>query len=145
MHMKPRSTCFRITDTDTIKFVAISGLGWCLDMLIFSALVGWMRISPGASSFISATLVSLLVFSSTRRLVFRASGRTGTASFIFLVYTELNIIACSALIELISILITKASPLSIATAGIAAKLAVTPLSLSANYFVSKWLSIKVRG
>lgn len=143
--MKLRLTCSRPTDVNAVKFVVISGLGWCLDMLMFSALVGWLDIPPGASSFISATVVSLIVFSSTRKFVFRASGKSGAASFIFLIYTEFNIVACSALVELISVLATKENQLNITAAGIIAKLAVTPISLLTNYFVSKWLSIKVHG
>lgn len=122
-----------------VLFVAISGCGWLLDFALFSLAVGLAHWPPGVANLVSATVAALSVFLVSRRLVFRRNDRDWRAVGLYLAYTEANIVFWSLAIQLVSgTFVTWA--LAPSMAAMLAKIVVTPLSLTANFFVTRLLS-----
>lgn len=116
-----------------IHFAAVSGTGLGLDFCLFVALL-WLRVPPfaanAASSFAAVTFV---YFASVRR-VFRYGGEFHAAMFAtYAAYQACGIAAGSLAVQ---------SLMLFGLAGAVAKLAIAPLTFTANYLFMAWLTSK---
>lgn len=129
-------------------FTLLSGLGWCIDFLIFNWLVG-MRHSYFESNLVSAAVAVSFVLFTARRWIFRNHAENlGT---VIVKYVLWNIVAVTAASFLIQLTATGLERLDFSRASFAigqfigtvpskvtivsnlAKLLVTPVTMYANF------------
>lgn len=131
--------------TQALKFIALSGAGWLLDMALFAASVAWLHVPEGVANFCSATIAAMTVFFVSQKVVFDLERRPLGGALIYWIYTEANIVVWSILISLLAGMIAQLALLpDPAGPAIIAKLIVTPFSLALNFVVAKHLSRKTR-
>lgn len=121
-------------------FVALSGVGWCLDFALFYIGVDWLEMPSAWANIISATTAAMSVFLASRWWVFKASGTGLRSIFVYFLYTESNIVVWALAISWITSSIHDIASLSLTNSALLAKVIVTPLSLACNFVVSRWLS-----
>jgi putative flippase GtrA len=114
-----------------IQFAAVSGTGLALDFCLFVALL-WFRVPPlAANSVSSLAAVTFVYFASVRR-VFRYGGQFHVAMFAtYAAYQACGIALGSWAVQS---LIVAGLP------GAASKLAIVPLTFTANYLFMAWLT-----
>lgn len=124
-----------------IKFVALSGAGWLLDLAAFSIAVAVLGAPAGLAAFISATFGAMAVYWFARSLVFGRRERGFSPDvLVYLGYTLGSIVFWSACIHALSDLLHVGLFEAYPFAAIAAKLMVTPLSLAFNFLIASVLA-----
>jgi len=131
-------------------FAGISGLGWLIDLSLFSLLSLATDLGPFAANLLSAGVAVTFVYFASARHVFRYRGGYLLAKL--LAYIAFNVLAITAASAAIGLLASAISgPLGElagkdgeALAGLLAKIAVTPLTLAANFAFSRVLLGRTR-
>lgn len=129
-------------------FTLLSGLGWCLDFLIFNGLVA-MGHSYFASNLVSAACAVTFVLFTARRWIFRNHAESlGTVVVKYVVWNIVAVTAASFLIQLTangletfdfagaSLAIGQfvgTAPSKVMIVSNLAKLLVTPITMYANF------------
>ncbi|MEO5806152.1 GtrA family protein [Devosia sp.] len=120
-----------------LQFIVLSGAGWLLDFCLFWCAIVMLGLPPGPANVISATIAAMAVYLVSSRLVFGRSEASGKAMFIYLLYTEANIALWAlAITVLAGLLAAMMAPIH---AALVAKILVTPLSLTCNFLVTRFL------
>ncbi len=128
-----------------LLFVAISGLGWLLDVTVFMTLsgpVGWPRL---VANIASGSCGSLFVFIVSASGIFqRNDGGMGQKVFVLLTFNLVVILASSYLLVLIATALETAAQahgwvLRPAAISLLAKIIVTPATLLLNFLVVRFL------
>ena len=128
-----------------IKFGTLSGGGWLLDCGILLILSQTFGITLSIANFLSSSIAALIVFSTSRFLVFNSpSPQSVKSTAVYFVYTCLIIIAASSVIGQVEWVFKYISDINKfeLTAGqlaFVAKVIVTTPQLLANFIVSRYL------
>jgi putative flippase GtrA len=126
------------------RFVGVSGLGWLLDLALFTVLNFGTNLSHFVANLFSAGVAVTFVFLVSARYIFFYEGRFLLLKLLaYIGFNLVAITAASAAIEIIanimSGLIAPYVQASYAVSGLLAKIAVTPLTLAANFLFSRFL------
>lgn len=121
-------------------FVMLSGVGWILDFMVFVFLIALLSVPSEIAHLMSATTASLLVFITSRALIYNNGMINFRSLMIFFLYTEISILFWAITIGLISSFLCDVVSASSQSASITAKILVTPFSLFCNFLVSSWSS-----
>lgn len=133
------------------RFAIISGLGWLIDLSVMTLLV-----SAGVSVFLanltSAGLAISFVFFAAQNRVFIDNGRFLFAKFAaYFLYQAIAVPVASALIQKLALVLLAAAPdglfalfhipdgQRLTVVSVAAKMAITPLTLYSNFLFMGWL------
>ena len=128
-----------------LLFVAISGLGWLLDVTVFMTLSGPAGWQPVAANIASGSCGSLFVFIVSATGIFqRNDGGMAQKVLVLLTFNLVVIIASSFLLGLIATSLQAAAQQYgwvVRPAGIRllAKIIVTPATLLLNFLVVRFL------
>ncbi len=138
--MNPLARVFKILPPRTfLPFAAASGLGWLLDMAVFTALVSWTGFSPFVANLVSGCVGMTFAFIVAHERIFRKNETALTRKIAFyIVYSLAAIIAASAAIGALQPLMLPF--LNPAAAAVAAKIIVTPFTLALNFLVARLTS-----
>jgi putative flippase GtrA len=135
-------------------FTLVSGVGWCLDFLIFNGLVA-LGISYFVSNLCSAAVAVTFVLITARRFIFR--NHAERLRVVVAKYVVWNILAVAAASFLISLVANGLESSQIATLVFAivevdpsrgettalvanlAKLLITPLTMYANFLMASYI------
>lgn len=130
-----------------VKFIGISGIGWILDFLLFNCLI---FVVPKASiaNMISSLAGVCFVFCVSTKNTFKQ--REGGIPikwkfFVYIVYQIILIILISQLLELIKLglEIVLFETILVKFVAVMAKILVTPITMSLNFIVMKFLIEKI--
>ena len=133
-----------------MKFVGLSGVGWLIDMAVYTLLVAGFAVGAFSANLVSGVCGAIFAFLTANRFVFAGSlDRLSTKLTLYILYTITQIVVASALVEAVARgLQYGAEHFRYSTASsilaIAAKCLVTPLTLVANYFVARSLSRRTK-
>jgi putative flippase GtrA len=123
---------------EIVVFIAVSGVGWLLDMGGFYILNELCRISPLLSNFVCSGAAVTFVFFVAVKAMFMENGRFVYFGFsIYLIYQVISITFFSALIDQVSHF-TKFTPFYV-------KVGVTPITLGLNFLFSKYMLVRLIG
>lgn len=129
-----------------LKFVGFSGIGWILDFCIYTVLGIWsqsLQINNTISSWVGVTFV--FVFST--RHVFKNNSRISLKwkYGIYLLYQCVLIFVISKLLSIINGFILNYVELEIvrSCSSIIAKILITPVTMTLNFFVTKIIIEKI--
>ena len=125
-------------------FIALSGVGWLLDFIVFSLEVIMFKMSAGYANIFSATLAAILVFVASQVLIFKVEKLSTLAVLVYMIYTLLNIVIWAFCIEYTSSLLGQMQLIDLGLASIISKVVITPLSLACNFIVTKHISRKFK-
>lgn len=122
------------------RFIGLSGLGWLLDFTIYTLLS--LRLSNLAmNNIISSLAGASFVFAFSTRFVFQDSHRIplGWKYFIYIAYQLALIFLISELLAYINGLIAAgfSAPLILRFSAVIAKIIVTPITMTINFFAMK--------
>ncbi len=126
-------------------FVAISGLGWLLDVTVFMTLSGPVGWQPVAANVVSGSCGSLFVFIVSASGIFqRNDGGMGQKVLVLLTFNLVVILASSLLLGLIATGLAAAAQgygwaARPAAIRLLAKVIVTPATLLLNFLVVRFL------
>lgn len=132
-----------------IRFIGISGLGWCIDFslyLIFTSAFRWpVFLSNCLSSIPAVTLVFIV---STRRIFQNSPGKVPVQAkyVIYLAYQFVLLMLVSSLGQwLANFIAVKAAEFDIIVklSKVIAKVLITPVTMVTNFFVMKVLTEKL--
>ncbi|MBQ9181612.1 MAG: GtrA family protein [Bacilli bacterium] len=131
-----------------IKFFVTSGIGWIIDMCIYTVLSNILKVPVALaniiSSFISVTYVYIV---STRNNFKNESSNISLKKkyIIYIVYQVIMILIFSFIISgLSSVLIKINYNIVIKYSKICAKILVTPITMICNFMFMKWLIEKFK-
>jgi len=130
------------------RFVLLSGVGWLIDTSVFLLLVAMTPLSVLMANIAGGACGASFAFLTSNRWVFAGVGsRTTLRLSIYLAYTVLLILAASVLVDLVhSGLSSLAAAARLQPArpfvAFVAKCLVTPVLLTSNFFVARYLSRK---
>lgn len=128
-----------------LLFVAVSGGGWLLDLLVFVTLSGPAGWPPVVANMASGSCGALFVFAMSARGIFaRNHGSMAQKIAMLLVFNLAVIVVCSFIlgwiVDELTIVVAAAQvfvpPVAI---RIAAKMLVTPVTLVLNFVVVRFL------
>jgi putative flippase GtrA len=125
-----------------LRFVGLSGLGWLIDMAVYTVLVG-SGVRVLSASILGGVCGASFSFLTSRRLVFRSSARGVWIRLAFyLAYTVGLIILAGAVTEwLTQLLVGVAAGLgyqpSFTVLAVIAKCLITPFLLLSNFLVAR--------
>lgn len=128
-----------------LAFVAVSGIGWLLDVGVFMTLSGPAGWHPVAANVVSGSCGALFVFLVSASRIFRRNqGTLAQKVVVLLVFNLAVIVASSFLLGLIAAELATASQrlgwaLPAADIRLAAKIIVTPATLLLNFLVVRFL------
>lgn len=118
-------------------FAVVSGAGLALDFGVFLALTHGAHLQPGIANLVSSGLAVALVFFTSVHRIFRYQGGLLFARFAtYVVYQAIGVSLCSLAID------------ALVAAGwlpLVAKLAILPVSFSANFLFMHALTAFRRG
>ena len=127
-----------------IKFVFISGIGFIIDFIIYTLLTLLFKVNIDISNMISSICgVTFVFFMSTRKVFINNNTRLDIKYkyIIYIVYQLLLIfIVSKIMIILKNLFISIDIDLIIKYLSIIVKIAITPFTLTINYFVMKYLT-----
>lgn len=134
-----------------IKFTVISGCGWLIDVGLTIGLVQ-IGLPPFWASMVGAGVAVSFVYIVALSAIFRVGGVLGARGFPpYVIWQCCAIPAASVLVAVLAHLLEPVAlalpaggmdPLSLASG--AAKAAVTPVTLLANYLFMRWLTERLR-
>lgn len=110
------------------SFGGVSGVGWCLDTVVFALLVHLGRLHAGPANAISAGLAVLFVFAMTHERLF--GGRRDRRGRHLASYLSCQLALVAGAAWLISALVNR-----LEVEPVLVKMAVTPLTFAANFAV----------
>ena len=125
------------------QFVGISGIGWLIDFAIFNLLhlaVEKVALCNTVSSLVAVAFV--FAVSTRKTFVQKAGGISLKAKFVlYVVYQFVLIFAMSALISVITGFLSRifAETVAESFSAMAAKIVVTPVTMTLNFCVMKFL------
>lgn len=135
-----------------LRFAAVSGTGWLIDVCLTVILVA-IGAAPLFGSLIGSAVAVTFVYTVSLRSVFSIDGRLGVRAFpLYLVWQVFSITAASFLVAFLAyLLVPWVSELSqsatwvgagdpLATASGLSKGLVTPVTLAANFLFFQWLT-----
>lgn len=123
-----------------LGFALVSGVGWLLDFLAFTALAKAAGRSPFEANFVSSWVGVTFVWFVSLRLIFGAAGRTSLLA-VFWGCQLASILAYSQVLALLaSELGTTFGWVAAVGADIAAKIILTPINLLTNFVLMKSLT-----
>ena len=128
------------------RFLAISGVGWCIDFGIYTLLTGPLRQPVALSNYLSSIpAITFVFFVSTRKtFICRPDGLTKTAKYLFYVLYQLVLVSCvSFLAQWLAGVLPGHFPFLAEYAKLSAKVVITPITILCNYFVLKILAEKL--
>lgn len=122
-------------------FVVVSGIGWCIDLGLYSGLVLRGQQSPFLANLLSAgTAVSFVFFVSVYKIFLRQRRRLVLGGFlVYCAYQCIAILCFSYLINLTSHVVTERFQ-DADLSRILTKFAFTPLTLLLNYLFMRYLA-----
>jgi putative flippase GtrA len=129
-----------------LRFVALSGIGWSIDTTVFTLLVAATPISVLLANIVGGACGASFAFLTSSRWVFSGVGsRTTLRLTLYLVYTVLLILTASVLVDLAHAGLTALADSARSAApraaiAFVAKCLVTPLLLTSNFFVARYLA-----
>ncbi len=134
-----------------IRFIILSGLGWCLDFGHFWVLVSYHWL-PLVANLVTASLAAGFVYCVSRTLIFHQYGlykNAGLGLSGYILYTVGMVCIFSLLIQSLVTTITiywHAVSLSLDTVYLTflVKIIVTPFNLAANFFVVRFLVSRIK-
>lgn len=130
-----------------IKFFGISGIGWLIDMVIFTALTN-LEVNTILSNIISSLVaVTFVYFTSTKKIFINKNEKINLNKkyVVYVIYQVLMILASSTLIGLINngIILYINYEIFLKYSKIIAKILVTPLTMICNFIFMKLLIEKI--
>lgn len=130
-----------------IKFFGISGIGWLIDMVIFTALTN-LEVNTILSNIISSLVaVTFVYFTSTKKIFINKNEKINLNKkyVVYIIYQVLMILASSTLIGLINkgIILYINYEIFLKYSKIIAKILVTPLTMICNFIFMKLLIEKI--
>lgn len=123
-----------------IWYTVLSGLGWILDFIIFFVVIDKLGLNPGMANVVSATVAAMSVYFASQFFLFAKGRLAWSATSLYFVYTEANIIAWALAIQYLSLATVSIFGLDVVYSAIIAKCFVTPFSLVSNFYMSRWVS-----
>lgn len=132
-----------------IKFFGISGVGWCIDFMLylfFTLVLGWPVFYSNCLSSIPA--VTLVFFVSTKKIFRSHQGRLsiGAKYAIYVIYQMILLFFVSSIGQVVAEWIANlASDIDWLqrAAKIAAKILITPITMLMNFIVMKIMAEKI--
>lgn len=123
-----------------LRFVGLSGIGWLLDFTVYTLLS--LRLSRlDVVNVISSLVGASFVFVFSTRLIFQNSRRLPlwVKYAVYLAYQLVLILLISKLLAWVHLLIVThfTQPLILRFAPILAKILVTPITMTVNFFAMK--------
>ncbi len=130
-----------------IKFFGISGIGWLIDMVIFTTLTN-LEVNTILSNIISSLVaVTFVYFTSTKKIFINKNEKININKkyVVYIIYQVLMILASSTLIGLINkgIILYINYEIFLKYSKIIAKILVTPLTMICNFIFMKLLIEKI--
>lgn len=129
-----------------LKFVGVSGLGWCMDFTLYTTLA-WLGVPLFVANVLGSTVGVSFVFFSSTRFIFKNQGPIPLyAKYIFyLIYQVALILFMSKLLVAMHGLLGVYAPafVPVSLLPLLAKMLVTPVSMVINFIVLKGLIEKV--
>lgn len=130
-----------------IKFFGISGIGWLIDMVIFTALTN-LEVNTILSNIISSLVaVTFVYFTSTKKIFINKNEKINLNKkyVVYIIYQVLMILASSTLIGLINkgIILYINYEIFLKYSKIITKILVTPLTMICNFIFMKLLIEKI--
>ncbi|MDD3370312.1 MAG: GtrA family protein [Alphaproteobacteria bacterium] len=144
--MASRLLKMKKTHIQAIKFVFVSGVGWLLDMCVYTYLVALVGITAFTANLVSGSCGALFSFIVSHERIFEKNKTGLTLKVpIYLAYTVVNIVVASFCIKLVqNWMILATAPCSFCQIKgfypVVAKIIVTPFTLAMNFVVSRILS-----
>ena len=129
-----------------INFFGISGIGWILDMIVYTILTSIIKINVDISNTFSSFIgVTFVFFASTRKLFINNSKINIKIKYIiYIVYQILLIFTASKIILILKdYLLTLNIDLIIKYINIIVKILITPFTMIINFIVVKNLIEKI--
>ncbi len=128
-----------------VRFIGISGVGWCIDFSLYLMLTSVFRWPVFISNCLSAVPAVTLVFSvSTAKIFRKAPGKIPVYAkyVIYLIYQFILLLIVSSLGQWLSdVIILKATMrLIVDLSKVIAKVMITPVTMVMNFLIMKLLS-----
>lgn len=132
-----------------VKFFGISGIGWCIDFMLYlfiTLILGWPVFYSNYLSSIPA--VTLVFFVSTKKIFNNHKGRLPIWAkyFIYVVYQMLLLLCVSSIGQAVAEWITNLAVDIVwmqKAAKIVAKILITPITMLMNFIVMKIMTEKL--
>ena len=130
-----------------LKFFMISGIGWIMDMCIFTILTTYTKVPTIVCNIISSiAAVTYVYITSTRKTFINTSKKRNLKNkyVYYIIYQVCMILLSSTLIGLLSRGLGKVSIEIISKyCKIIAKIIMTPVTMICNFIFMKWLIEKL--
>lgn len=124
----------------SFMFVFISGIGWLIDLFLYTFLVRNLQIPVAYANIISATTaVTFVYFVATKKIFINRGIRVAIKYFFYILYQVVSIIFYSILISLIAYKLESFNMDFQIKEFLLSKILVTPLNLLTNFLFMKWL------
>lgn len=123
-----------------VRFVGVSGAGWLVDFAVFS-LMAWRGLLPAVANMMSSCIGASFTFVFSTRFVFRRGGAVPMAVkwAAYIVWELLLIAVASKLLGCVDKALLRLLPASLAPfCAPAAKCAITPFTMCANFFAMRY-------
>ncbi|MGG6194186.1 GtrA family protein [Pantoea allii] len=129
---------------NALYFIILSGLGWCIDLIVYSTLVVIFKVSAAPANFLSSYAGLTFVWFTSLKYVFnKKTNKQSTFLLLFWSWQFLSIIVASKAVEHLSSYLNAYSFLTNVNTDIVAKIAVTPVTLLCNYLFMRFLTSKM--
>lgn len=123
-----------------LKFVGVSGIGWCMDFALYSVLA-WCGVALFTANLLGSTLGVTFVFISSTRFIFKNQGPIPLyAKYLFyLLYQAVLLFLMSKLLVTVHSVLGVYAPafVPVSTLPLLAKMMITPVSMVINFIVLK--------
>ncbi len=121
------------------KFTIVSGMGWGIDLLIFTVATHILQWNAAVSNILSAAIAVIFVYVNSTRYIFQHDGTNFKLKFfIYAIYQLCSIVMFSLLIDVVSSWLLDFSFFR-NFSSIFAKIAVTPFTLLTNFLFMRYL------
>lgn len=128
-----------------LVFILFSGMGWLLDLLVYSFQIYFFNVSGFLANFISAYVGVTFVWFTSLRYIFKKDIKNNTHFlFIYWIYQFLSILIFSKLISILGLYISQNSN-DYANSLFLAKIIMTPINLFCNFLFMKYLTGFMKG
>ena len=129
-----------------LKFMGISGIGWCLDFILYTILA-FLGVNLFCANACGAVLGVSFVFIFSTRYIFKNERKIPLWAkyFIYVIYQVVLIIIISKILVIIASFLLANSPqfLNEKFSAILAKILITPLTMICNFIVLKNIIEKI--
>lgn len=123
-----------------IKFTAVSGIGWFIDISLFYSLIWYFNLNTLYANLIGAFVaVTLVFFVSIHKVFIKGKSILLNKFLVYLFYQVVSISLFSKIIDWLSHVILFITIDSV-SAAMASKIILTPITLIINYIFMKILS-----